>query len=206
MKESAVRRKKFILGVTGGFGTGKSTVAKYFKRFGAKVIDADKIAQSLLNPGTEVYRKAVDIFGESILKNNKDIDRIKLAGIVFNDNNLLERLNKLIHPEVKKIIKQEILRASEKIIILDVPLLFEAKLENIVDKIIVVKAGRAEQIQRLCNRSLFTKEDIVKRINAQMSLSDKVRLADFVIDNSGTFDNTNKQVEKLRRVLWKNLI
>ncbi len=200
MRES----KKFILAVTGGFGTGKSTVAKYFKRFGAKVVDADKIARNLLNPGTEVYKKAVDIFGKGILKNNKDIDRIKLAGIVFNDHNLLKRLNKLIHPEVKKIIKQEIARASEKIIVLDVPLLFEAKLENLVDKTIVVKAGRAEQIQRLRNKSLFTKEDIVKRINAQMSLSDKVRLADFVIDNSGTLENTNKQVEKLRRMLWKN--
>lgn len=204
MKEPAVKHKKFILGVTGGFGTGKSTVAKYFKRFGAKVIDADKISRNLLNPGTEAYRKAVDIFGESILKNNKDIDRIKLAGIVFSDNNLLKKLNKLIHPEVKKIIKRKIARASEKIVVLDVPLLFEAKLENLVDKIIVVKAGRAEQIQRIRNKSLFTKEDIVKRINAQMPLSDKVRLADFVIDNSGTLNNTNKQVEKLRRMLWKN--
>ncbi len=204
MKELSVRSKKFILGVTGGIGTGKSTVAKYFLRFGAKVIDADKIARNLLNPGTEVYRKTVGIFGEGILKNNKDIDRVKLAAIVFDDNKLLTKLNNLIHPQVKKIIKQEIARASEKIIILDVPLLFEAKLENLADKIIVVKAGRAEQIQRLRNKSLCTKKDIVKRMNAQMPLSDKVRLADFVIDNSGTFDNTYKQVEKLRRMLWKS--
>lgn len=196
--------KKIIIGVTGGFGTGKSTVAKYFKRFGAKVIDADKIARNLLNPGTDVYRKAIDIFGGGILKNNKSIDRVKLAGIVFNDNNLLKRLNKLVHPQVKKIIKQEIARASEKKVVLDVPLLFEAKLENLVDQIIVVKVSKAKQIERLCNKVSLRKEEILKRINAQMPLSDKVRLADFVIDNNSTIENTNKQIERLRRMLWKN--
>ncbi len=204
MKKPVVAHKKIILGVTGGFGTGKSTVVKYFKRFGAKVIDADKIARNLLNPGTDVYRKAIDIFGKGILKNNKSIDRVKLAGIVFNDNTLLKRLNKLVHPEVKKIIKQEIARAPEKRVVLDVPLLFEAKMGNLVDRIIVVKASRAKQIERLCNKASLRKQDILKRINAQMSLSDKVRLADFVIDNSSTIENTNKQIERLRRILWKN--
>lgn len=191
------RDKKIVLGITGGYGTGKTTVAKIFKSFGAKVIDADKIAHSLIKPGTAVYNKIIAVFGSRILKKDKSINRAKLSGIVFNNHKLLERLNKIVHPTVIRIIKDELDRTSRKTVVLDIPLFFEAGLRHLVDKIIVVKLGRRKQLERLLNKTSFTRQDILKRINVQMPLSDKIRLSDFVIDNSGTIEKTKKQVEKL---------
>lgn len=204
MRKQKNRYKKIVLGITGSYGTGKTTVAKIFKSFGAKVIDADKIAHSLIKPGTIVYNKIIAIFGSRILKKDKSIDRIKLSEIVFNNHKLLERLNKIVHPAVIRVIKDELGRTFQKTIILDVPLFFEAGLGHLVDKIIVVKLSRQKQLKRLLKKTSLARQALLKRINAQMPLSDKVRVADFVIDNSGTIEKTKKQVEKLRRMLWKN--
>lgn len=195
---------RLILGITGNFGTGKTTVAGYFKSFGAKIIDADKIAHIVIEPGSKAYNKIIGIFGKEIVKKNKTIDRVLLSKIVFNNSGLLKRLNRIIHPEVGKIIKEEIKASREKVIVLDVPLLYESGLQYLADKIIVVKARREKQFERIVSGRSFTKEEIIKRIRAQMRLSDKIRRADFVIDNSGSKENTKKQVEKLRRILWKN--
>lgn len=204
MKGQKIKPNKITLGITGGFGTGKTTVANCFKNFGAKIIDADKIARRLTRPGSKVYKRIISIFGVTVLKKNKFINREKLSQIVFNSNNLLERLNQAVHPEVIKVIKKQIKGSAKKIIILDVPLLFEAGLQYLVDKTIVVRANKDEQLKRLVIRTSLSRENILKRINAQMRLSDKIRQADFVIDNNGTIEKTKKQVERLRRVLWKN--
>jgi len=203
-KGRRVQDKKIILGVTGGFGTGKTTVVNYFKKFGAKIIDADKIAHRLIRPNSKVYRKIVGIFGGGILKKNKSIDREKLSGIIFNDKDLLKKLNRSVHPEVIRVIQREIKQLAGKMIVLDVPLLFEAGLERLVDKTVVVKVSKAKQLARLAGKALFSKENILRRIKAQLPLSDKIRRADFVIDNNGTFEKTKEQVERLRRMLWKN--
>ncbi len=204
IKGRRAQDRKIILGVTGGFGTGKTTVVNYFKNFGAKIIDADKIAHRLIRPDSKVYRKIIGIFGESILKKNKCIDREKLSRVVFNDKDLLKKLNRSVHPEVIKVIQREIKQSTGKMIVLDVPLLFEAGLERLVDKTIVVKVSKTKQLARLAGKVLFSKENISKRIKAQLPLSDKIRQADFVIDNNGTFEKTKEQVERLRRMLWKN--
>ncbi len=198
------RQYKIVLGITGGYGTGKTTVARIFRSFGAKVIDADKIAHSLIKPGTTVYHKIIAIFGSRILKKDRSVDRAKLSEIVFNNHRLLERLNKIVHPAVIRVIKGQLSRAFQKAVVLDVPLFFEAGLGYLVDKIIVVKLNRQEQLKRLLKKTSLTRQALLKRINAQMPLSDKARVADFVIDNSGTIEKTRKQVEKLRRMLWKN--
>lgn len=204
MKKPRLPRKKTILGVTGGFGTGKTSVANFFKPFGAKIIDADKIAHESIKPGTPVYKKIINLFGQGILHKNRSINRFGLSKAVFDNSGLLRKLNKIVHPSVVKAIKEEIKHSANSVIILDVPLLFEAKLEHLVDKIIVVKASKTKQITRLSRRTPLSEEEIKKRINAQLPLSDKIRKADFVIDNNGSFEKTKKQLERLRRKLWKN--
>lgn len=194
--------RKVVIGVTGGFGTGKSTVARIFKSLGAKVIDADKIARGLLKTGTGVYKEILRVFGKKVLQESGAIDRSKLAVIVFNNENPLLKLNKIVHPEAVKIIKQKIDGVSKGIIVLDIPLLFEAGLECLADKIVVVKSNRQNQYERLLKKTSLSKIEIAKRINAQMPLSKKIRGADFIIDNDGSIENTKKQIQKLRRKLW----
>ncbi len=196
--------KKIVLGVTGSFGTGKSTVCQLLAASGAKVIDADLISYKLLQPRQPGYRKVVNFFGERILKRNKAIDRQVLGAIVFDDPRLLKALNKLIHPLVIAEIKKQISRVKCKLAVVDAPLLFETKLADLFDQIVVVKADRKKQFSRLLERTTLSKADIVKRLNTQMPLSAKIRKADFVIDNSSTIEKTKKQVEYLRRNLWKS--
>lgn len=204
MKKQKRSKKQIILGLTGGFGSGKTTVARIFKSFGACVIDADKLAHGCITPRSTAYKKIIHTFGCGILKENRIIDRRRLADIVFNDINLLIKLNNIIHPEVIRIIKNKINSSRAEIIVLDAPLLIEAGLEKLVDKLIVVRINKEEQIKRIKNKTSLTKPDILKRLKSQIPLSQKVRLADFVIDNSATLRKTKEQVEQIRRLLWKN--
>jgi dephospho-CoA kinase len=195
---------KIVLGVSGSFGSGKTTVARILKSFGAEVIDADKIAHKFLKPGANTYRKIIRVFGKGVLKKDKTIQRRKLAEIVFGNKILLKKLNNIIHPEVIKEIKNLIRKTKARAIVLDAPLLIEAGLGKIVDKLIVVKICRNTQIRRLQNKASLSESDILKRIRCQIPLKEKVRLADFVIDNSGSIENTKKQVTEIRRLLWKS--
>jgi len=194
-------KKKIIIGLTGSFGSGKSTVAGIFNSFGAKVVDADLLARQCVTPGKLAYKKIVKSFGREILSKDKTIDRAKLGRIVFWDTRKLKRLNDIVHPEVIRHMKMQIKSTEQAAVVLDVPLLIEAGLRSLVDKVVVVKINRAEQIKRCQQRTMLSESDIVKRIKAQMSLSAKERLADFVIDNSGTVAQTRKQVEEILRSL-----
>ncbi|MDD4980350.1 MAG: dephospho-CoA kinase [Candidatus Omnitrophica bacterium] len=198
------RDKKITLGLTGSFGSGKTTVAGIFRSYGAKVIDADRIAHSVIKPGTGVYQAIVSAFGRNILKGGKSVNRKKLAAIVFDDPGSLGRLNKIMHPEIIRIIKKKISSIPGGVIVLDAPLLIEKGLEKIADKLIVVNITAKKQIERVAQKTGANKEDILKRIKAQIPLRNKVRLADFVIDNSGSKEETRKQVQKIRRLLWRS--
>lgn len=204
MSGSRVNKKKIVIAVTGSFGSGKSTVAGLFRRRGAEVIDADKIAHKVIQPKTKVYRKIVSVFGRGALKKDLKIDRDKLGKKVFADKILLSRLNKIVHPAVIRVIREKLKQAPKKLVVLDVPLLIEANLAHLVDKIIVVNITRKKQIKRITERRSLGRADILKRINAQVPLSDKVRLADFIIDNNGTISQTKKQVKQIWEALWKN--
>ena len=204
MKRQKRNKKRVILGITGTFGSGKSTVANMFKSFGAELIDADKIAHRVIRPGSGIYKKIINAFSRSILKKNKSIDRRKIAKVVFKDKKLLQKLNQIIHPEVIKIIKNQICASTKGIVVLDAPLLIEAGLERLVDKLIVVSIHKKKQIERALKKASLSEADILKRIKAQIPLKDKIRLADFVIDNSGTIGKTRKQVASIRRLVWKN--
>ncbi len=204
MKRHAQNKRKIVIGVTGSFGSGKTTVANILRSFGARIIDADRIARRFLAGGTRTYQKITGIFGTTILKKDKTIDRRKFAAIVFADKRLRNKLNSLIHPQVIRIIKRKIRDSSAGVIVLDVPLLIEAGLKNLVDKLVVVKINRTEQIKRLKAKTSLDKCEILKRINAQMAQGKKIRLADFIIDNSATIKQTKKQAQVIRRMLWKN--
>lgn len=198
-------KHRLVIGITGSFGSGKTTVAKLFKSHGAKVIDLDRLAHSCIKIGKPAYKKIVRLFGKKILKINKQINRKKLASIVFNNKKLLIKLNRIIHPEVVKIVKKKLNSFKKGLVVLDAPLLLEAGLNRIIDLLIVVKIDKKSQIERIKKKFLIKEEQILKRIKAQIPLSKKVKMADFVIDNTSTIEETRKQVtEIIRRLRWKN--
>ncbi len=189
-----------ILGLTGGIATGKSTVAKMFIDEGIPVIDTDKIARDLLQKGTDTYHKIVECFSEDILFVNNDINRKKLGQIIFRNSKKRLQLNDLIHPKVREIVEYELERnrkLEKKIVVVDVPLLFETDYHKLVDKSIVVFCNSKEQISRLMSRDNIEKEYAMMKINAQMDLAEKVKIADYVIDNSLSILNTKKDFTKI---------
>jgi len=197
-------KRKLVLGVTGSFGSGKTSVAGIFKSFGAEIVDADKLARKSMASGSRAYKRVIRAFGKDILSKNKAIDRRKLAGIVFNNKKLLKKLNSIIHPGVTRAIKSRIRDSRSKVLVLDVPLLIESGLKALVDKIVVIKISRAKQRKRLRKKTGLSREEISERIKSQIPQSAKLRLADFIIDNSGTIGETRIQAERIRRMLWKN--
>jgi len=191
------QRNKLVIGLTGNFGSGKSTVARIFSAYGSKIIDADEIAHSCFSRKSKVYKKTISMFGAKILASNKNIDRQKLARIVFDDKKLLGKLNSMVHPEVIRIIKSKINSEKKGVIVLDAPLLLEAGLGNIVDRLLVVKVARDTRIKRLLRKMSLSRADIAKRIRFQIPDNAKARLADFIIDNNGSLAETRKQVKEL---------
>jgi len=186
-----------VIGVTGSFGSGKTTVARIFKSLGGRVIDADGIARSLIDSHRPIYKKIISTFGGGILAKNKKIDRVKLADIVFSNKKNLDKLNKITHPQVIRIIKNEIQKNFSRTIIIDAPLLIEARLMYLVNCLVVVKLDRRQQINRLLKKTSLSKSQILKRIKAQLPLRQKARLADFVIDNSESRVATIRQARKI---------
>jgi len=200
-----------IIGVTGSFGTGKSFVSSVFASLGAKVIDADRVAGSVFKKGSVLNREIAAAFGSKMIRPDGTIDRKRLAGMVFSDKLSLRRLNRLVHPGIIKKIKDIVRRSGRgKIIVIDAPLLFETKLENFVDHIVVVKASLEKQVSRCGKKLCLKKADILKRVRSQMPLKKKIRRADFIVDNNGTKAAAEKQVMKIwgeisrtRRKGWK---
>ncbi|HLD88439.1 MAG TPA: dephospho-CoA kinase [Candidatus Omnitrophota bacterium] len=182
-----------IVGVTGGLGTGKTTVAAMFKRHGAGIIDADAITRGLLGPKGKCIKKVAKIFPGAILKSI--LNRQALASIVFQNSHTLKKLTDIVFPPALKEVQRQIsLYRNKPLIVLDVPLLFESGWEKIVDITIVVKTSRGQQFQRLKGGRL-SGADITRRLRLQMPLSEKVRRADIVIDNRGTIGETRQQVD-----------
>jgi len=197
-----------IVGLTGGIVGGKSTVASMFRDLGAKIIDADRLGHGVILPYKPAWKKIIKLFGEDILKNDLTINREKLGKIVFADQALLKKLNEITHPEIIKLIKKEINLArdkthnQEKILIIDAALIYETKIDRLMDKIIVVYIEEDEQIKRLIKRNNLSKDEALQRVKSQIPMKEKIKMADYVIDNSSSLDKTKKQVEKI----WQELI
>ena len=187
-------RKMLIIGLTGNFGSGKTTVANFFRDYGAKVIDADAITRSFLEKNRKCIKKVAKVFGHAILLANK-INRIALAKIVFQDPRELKKLTDILYPIGLKEIKKQITKnKNTKLIVLDVPLLFESGWNKLTDVNIVVQSNRNLQIKRLIKRTMLSKSDILKRIRCQMPIKEKIQKADIVIDNRGSLTTTRAQV------------
>lgn len=188
-----------VIGLTGGIASGKSLVSDWFTKAHIKVIDADNVYKTLLKTNDNLYNEITDAF--NLKKNNENRLNFKhLARIVFNDKDKLERLNNISHPYVINKVEQLIVKykeESEKIIVLDVPLLFEANMEYLCDKIICVYIDRETQIERLMNRSNLEREVAIKRIDSQIDLEEKKAKADYVIDNSFSRDNSFLQFKQI---------
>ncbi|MBU4349410.1 dephospho-CoA kinase [bacterium] len=197
-----------IVGLTGGIVGGKSTVASMFKDLGTKIVDADKLGHSVILPHRPAWEKITRLFGKGILQNDLTIDREKLGKIVFANQARLKKLNEITHPEIIKLIKKEISLAKhrthsqEKILIVDAALIYEAKIDRLMDKIIVVYINEDEQVKRLAKRNNLSKDEALQRIKSQMPMKEKVKMADYVIDNSSSLDTTREQVEKI----WRSLV
>jgi len=193
-----------IVGVTGSIGTGKSTVSRMFEGNGAVRIDTDRLAHEALEKGRAPYRKVVLTFGRGILQKGRKISRPKLARIVFQDAKALKCLNRLIHPYVIRRIKEETRRRTRKTrkrcIVIEVPLLFEARLRRMFDKIITVSCKKSIQENRWVKggRSLRA---LKERCTSQLPLSYKKKHSDFIIDNSGTRRKTHAQVNRIWRMI-----
>jgi dephospho-CoA kinase len=203
------------VGLTGGVACGKSTVAKMFAELGANIVDADTIAHELYRPGQEVLQELVKHFGPEILKPDGELDRAKLATLVF-DGGRVEELNKIVHPSVIRQQDQWMRSLGEKdpyaVAIVEAALILEAGVEDHFDRIMVVTCRPAQKVTRFAQRTGMSADaaraDVERRNKAQMSDEEKARRADFVIDNSGPVEETRHQVQRIYselKVLAKRL-
>lgn len=194
------------IGLTGGIGSGKSTVANFFKDMGAYLIDFDKLAHKVEEPEKPAWRRIVEEYGADILNEDNSINREKLGAIVFQDKKKLETLNGIVHPAVfeewQHLLKEIKREKEEAIVISDIPLLIEVGLDKHVDLTVLVYIPPEVQIERIMTRNGYTREDAHYRLDSQMSIDEKLARADIVINNEGPAEETRKIVENY----WPELL
>ncbi|MBI4430157.1 MAG: dephospho-CoA kinase [Candidatus Omnitrophica bacterium] len=186
-----------MVGLTGTFGSGKSTVARFFRKWGAHVISTDRLVHGALQKSGGSYRKVVKMFGRSILQNGGTVDREKLARIVFAHAAERKQLERIIHPYVFRGIRQELARTRRAIMVIEIPLLFETGFHRQVDWTVVVAASKKKILERLRLKRGWTKREIDLRMKAQMPLALKIKRSDFVIDNSNGLSKTARQAKRV---------
>lgn len=185
-----------LIGLTGGIGSGKSEVARLLTNRGAILIDADQIVRELQRPGAEVYLKMVELFGPEVVASDKSLDRAAIATRVFSDSNLLKTLNELIHPIVRRVMNERIesFRETDKVVVLDIPLLVENPREGL-DGVLVVDLDADLALGRLVEQRNMSVEDAKARIAKQATREQRLAIADHVIDNSGDRTQLEEKVE-----------
>ncbi len=190
-----------IIGVTGGIASGKTTVVKQFKRLGAIVIDADRIAHEIIVPHTRTWQRIVKAFGKDIINRSYVINRKKLGELVFSDTEKLIKLNSITHPVIIKEIKKRIKYIGQKhedcVIILEMPLLFETNLTSLVDIIVVVKVSRKIQIARLIQRNKLNLSQAKARIKSQIPIRRKAEQADYVISGEALITQIRARIQNI---------
>ena len=190
-----------IVGLTGGIGSGKSTVAGMFEDEGAHVIDFDHLARLVVEPDKAAWRDIIDYFGPEIMSSDRTLNRSALAEIVFSDNKSRKALEGFTHPRIFEerdaLIKAIKRKDPFSIVIIDFPLLFELDLNKRFDKVILVYVPRAVQLGRLIKRDGIVKKGVEKRLDAQRPIEEKRSLSDYIIDNEGSLNDTRDQVRKV---------
>ena len=190
----------YFLGLTGGIATGKTTADGFFEKKNIPIIDADRVAHDLMQKNGASYTAIVDHFGASILNDEKEIDRKKLGKIVFGAPAKLNELNQITHPLIRKAIVLQMQNYQKKdtpLAILDVPLLFETHYDQLCDSVLVISADLSHQLARLQERNNLNKAQAMSRINSQMKLQEKEKLADFVVDNNGSIADLEAKLSQI---------
>ena len=199
--------KRLVVGITGGISTGKSTVLEMLRKLGCQAISADDLAREILAPGEPAYSEVLDRFGRDVLAADGTIDRSLLARIVFADKHAREDLNRITHPRIIQKLQSAInefrdtTEPENAVLAVEIPLLFECNLRNIVDHVLVVAAEQEIQLSRLTTRTGITRDEAVRRIQSQLDLNEKVRMADYVIWNNGTLEDLEQAVNDF----WQKL-
>ncbi|MGO4888675.1 dephospho-CoA kinase [Anaerobacillus sp. MEB173] len=192
-----------IIGLTGGIASGKSTVSNMIIDLEIPLVDADQVARDVVMPGEPAYNEIVSHFGDHILEEDGTINRKKLGEVIFNNKEQREVLNKIVHPAVRSEMRAQTeayQQEGHKTIVLDIPLLFESKLTYLVEKTILVYVDEEVQLKRLMERDQSSEQEAQSRISSQLPLKEKISLADEVINNNGTIEETKNQ---LRTILKK---
>lgn len=194
--------EKMVIGLTGGIATGKSTVSSLLLKHGAYLIDGDRIAREVVEVGKPAYHQIIAHFGEGICQLDGSIDRKKLGRIVFSDPHERKKLESITHPYIFEEIRRRIHEAEEareRLIILDVPLLFETGLEKEADLTLLVDADEAEQVRRIMARDHLTEEEAKARIASQWPMEEKRKRADYILSNRGNLEDLEREVEEFLR-------
>lgn len=189
-----------VIGLTGSIATGKSTIANMFKELNIDVIDADLIAKEVVEINKPAYLEIVKEFGEKVLYENKELNRKALGHIVFNDEKYRKKLNKIVHPAIRQEMlkqKNELIEQNPEAIVMDIPLIYESGLEDYVEKILVVYVTEETQLKRLMERDNSTKEEALSRIASQISIEEKAKRADAIINNNGTIEESYEQLKSI---------
>ncbi|MCK9859295.1 dephospho-CoA kinase [Paenibacillus sp. ATY16] len=186
------------IGLTGGIATGKSTVAAMLAERGAMLVDADQVAREVVMPGEPALEAVASAFGQAVIHTDGTLDRKALGGIVFNNRDLLAQLENILHPAIRNRMQQRIRQYEEQnprqLVVADIPLLYETGQEKLYDGVMVVYVPQALQLKRLMERNGIAEEEAQRRIGLQMDIEQKRGRADWVIDNSGSLDETRRQV------------
>ncbi len=196
-----------IVGLTGGIASGKSTATDMFRDLGAYVVDADVWARRVVEPGSEALALIVSSFGEDVLQSDGSLNRACLGQIIFHDEAARRQLNEIVHPRVRRGMKDETKEYLKdnpgEPVIWDVPLLFEGETLQLVDRTIVVYVDEATQLHRLMARNGFGEAEALTRIRAQIPLAEKRKRADYVVDNGGPLNDTREQVKRIWQEIRK---
>jgi len=198
-----------IVGLTGGIATGKSTVASMLRELGAEIVDADELAREVVKPQQEAWKEIVEAFGAGILRKDKTIDREKLRKIVFADTTARKRLESITHPRIRALADERIQRLTAEgadAIVYDAPLLFENQIHLWIRPVILVAADPQTQKQRLRERDRLSEREIQQRLEAQMPMEKKRKLADLVIENNGDLEELKRQVQSVWEKIKKTEI
>lgn len=190
------------VGVTGIFASGKGTVCEFFRELGAEIIDTDIIAREIMEPGQDGLKAIIEKFGSDFINPDGSLDRRGFANSVFGDNEKVKILNEITHPAIQKIVEER--SSVEGIFMINTPLLFESGFDKIMKYNIVVTAGDNQVLDRGSKRDKISEEEIKERLKHQIPLNEKVKLADYIIDNSGTIEDTKRQVVDLWKILIQN--
>lgn len=190
-----------IIGLTGGIGSGKSTVTKLFSSYGVPIIDADTIARQVTSPGQPALREICALFGEEIVDDNGQLKRKQLRNIIFSDRQKREQLEAILHPLIQQRMLEQAAMASHRAAyaILSIPLLLESGWQHLLDRILVIDTNERNQLQRTMQRDNIDKKTAQTIIDTQINRQDRLLAADDIIDNEGSIDELQQQVQQLHQ-------